>query len=454
MNICIIKAGSAIVTQNDNMLDLNAIQGICLQIIELSKSGWKVILVSSGAVACGKGAVETGRNSHDKSNYSNSILAALGQSKLIYYYSSLLNTSNSNIDVGQILVTRKSISNSENYINLKKTITGMLEKNIIPIINENDALGLSEINFIDNDQLASIIAVMVSAKKCILLSEVGAVFTKNPKLHDDALRISEIDIDDNRVVIDDSNSSKGGMKSKLDVFNMMGMFGIKCTLIGKDDICKLHDIIENNLSIGTRLKHIDVKGSTRVKDWLSTSAIPKGIVLISPLGADVLSGRTDRDEESNLYSIGICGFLGHFDKGEVVSVRDEQLNLVGVGVSKCSSEDLKQKKYGRVFIRKNNFIRLEKYPFIDLDMLNIKLTLKKLRKRLFESDDEKFTITPLAGDIDKSKTTLDDESIVISRSDVKDLIGLFRDAKKRFSVSFDEWLIYSALEGVYEKYDQ
>jgi len=152
-------------------------------------------------------------------------------------------------------------------------------------------------------------------------------------------------------------------------------------------------------------------------------------------------------------SLGICGHLGQFDKGEVVSVRDEQLNLIGVGVSKCSSEDLKQKKYGRVFIRKNDFLRLVEYPFVDLDMMNIKQTLTKLRKKLHDSDDDKFIIAPLSGDIDRSEISIEDELTIIDRSEVKDLTGLFRHAKQQFSLTFDEWLIYSSLEGSYEKYE-
>ena len=123
MNICVIKAGSAVVTQENNMLDFNIMQGICQQIIYLSKNGWKIVLVSSGAVACGRRFLIKQYKSQ-QNNYSNSIYASLGQGKLISYYSSFINTNNSNLDVGQILLNRESVSNRENYNHIKNIILG------------------------------------------------------------------------------------------------------------------------------------------------------------------------------------------------------------------------------------------------------------------------------------------------------------------------------------------
>lgn len=452
MKICVIKAGSAIVTQDNNMLDLNTIQNICHQIIKLNTKGWRIILVSSGAVACGKGTIEASQDIIKRhKSYADSILASLGQGRLIYYYSSFLNTNSSNLDVGQILVNRVSLSFRENYTNLKKIILGMLDSNIIPIINENDALGLKGINFLDNDQLASIIAIMVRAKACLLLSDVGAVYTKNPKLYKDAKKLSEIDINNANIEIDDSNSSRGGMKSKIDVFKLMSRFGIQCILSGKNDISLLCDIVDGTTIKGTRLKLIKEKRYSITKEWLGTSAIPKGMVLISSAGADVMAGRTEKNSKSNLYSIGICGYLGNFGKGDIVSVRDEQLNLIGIGKSKCSSSDLQERNYGSVFIHENDFFQLSSYPFNDLDMIKIKSTLKQLRKRLLSHDDERFIIAPISADIDLKTTKIEEESIVISREKIKKFLTMFKYAKLHFSLTFDEWLIYCALEGFYEK---
>jgi glutamate 5-kinase len=454
MNICVIKAGSAIVTQNDNTLDLNAIQNICQQIIYLSKIGWKIVLVSSGAVACGKGLLLNRDDKRNRKNeYSNSIMASLGQGKLISYYSSLINTNNSNLDVGQVLVTRKAISSKENFNNLKNIILGMLDANIIPIINENDVLGMHGISFTDNDQLAAIISVMVDAKISILLSEIGAVYTRNPQIYNDAIRLKELDFATNykQIEVDDSHSSRGGMQSKLDFFNIMNTFGNQCVLIGKEDIKNLSKSIEGKIEIGTTLKNNQTKKNSAMKKWLATSAIPKGMVLVSPLGAEIMAGKTKNKTKSNLYSSGICGYFGKFDKGDIVSIRDEKLNLIGIGRSKCSCADLENKNYGDVFIHENDFFQLNKHYFIDSDMLNIRATLLKLRKRLFLSDDEKIIISPLNSDIDLSVTSIEKESIIINRSEVSDLISLWKDAKRNFSLNFEDWMIYATLEGVYEK---
>jgi glutamate 5-kinase len=450
MKICVVKAGSAIVTQSKGKLDLNILQSICEQIIDLSSQGWKVILVSSGSVAAG-----CWKNIQDIKTSENPIYASIGQSRLIYYYSNFIDASHSNLNVGQILLTREHLADKNNYVQLKNNLIAMLQNNIVPIVNENDALGKSQISFLDNDQLATIIAAMVDAEMMIILSEVGGVFTKNPKLYKDAILLEELDFSNpnQTIEIDDKNVSRGGMKSKLDCFKVMSRLGKRCALLGKSDISSINSVVLKNEKIGTQLKSTQSSSLDSIKTWLLTSAIPKGMIVLSPLGADVIAGRTEKDLRSNLYTIGVVDYFGHFERRDVVSIRDENFNLIGIGRCRYSRADLDSAKCGDVFIHDNEFIRLDIYPFINLDVMHIKKRIKDLGLKSVDIyDKDIYTFLPKnynPGKDSKSKKDIDPQLMTnINKNDLDKFFTSWKNAKKQFvGIGREEWIIYGAFDG-------
>lgn len=451
--ICVIKAGSAVVTQDDRTLDLNMLQILCRQIGILHSMQWKVILVSSGAVACGAGIFALRKEKGVRHEFSGALSASVGQSRLISYYSSLLNTYSPALYAGQVLISRDTLTYRENYVILQSVIRGMLENDILPIINENDAIGLHDNRFSDNDHLAATISTMIDADLSILISDIDAVYTMNPKNNPDAIPLRTLDFEKESVniEIDDAISSRGGMKTKLDFFYSMYMFGIDCILVHKDALRKstLDSIIEDR-SIGTRLetKKDKARSIGSYKKWLATCALPRGIVIVSPLGAEALSGKSQKIHRTNLYCAGIVESLGQFDKGEIVSVRDERMALIGIGRTRYSSQDILEAGCRGVLMHDNEFFRMERNLFVNNDKAYIESVLKRMKC----NSELRLTINKpgliIVETSIKGKSEDEALKIEIKGDDARRLWQQAKDAKINIGIrQVDDWIMYAAMEG-------
>lgn len=448
--ICLIKAGSAVVTRKDGTLDLNTMQDIGKTITLLIKEGWSPILVSSGASSAGKGFL--GSHKIDK-DIIKPLTASIGQSNLIAYYINLLKLSSPKIQVAQLLINRRNLTNYNVYNYVKKNITAMLLNNILPIINENDVLWEDEVCFSDNDHLASVIAGMLNVDTVLLFSDIDGVYNKNPKIYNGAEKIINLSdsYKDWNVSIDDSNVSNGGMKSKLDVFKKMSILGIDVHLMSKHILNESQKVIDmlnvNIFDDGTHLLCQNKKNFSDYKRWLLSSSTPKGIVIISEKGASALSQENNTEHRTNLYCIGVQKFYGKFDKGDIVTLRDEKFNLIGFGKTSYSFEDLIAKKCreGRVFIHDDFFINTCDDFFVSRDkelieqyvnnLKNIEGYRVKSNKPLIVIDNQK------KGSCKKNSADIDE--IIINQELTSNIKFEAKQACKKLSITFDDWIIFS-----------
>ena len=163
-----VKVGSNVLTRKDGTLDVTRMSALVDQVVDLRKAGVEVILVSSGAVAAGRSEVRPVRklDSVDQRQ----LFSAVGQAKLINRYYELFREHG--IAVGQVLTMKESFGTRRHYLNQKNCMTVMLENGIIPIVNENDTVSVSELMFTDNDELSGLIASMMGAQALIILSNV------------------------------------------------------------------------------------------------------------------------------------------------------------------------------------------------------------------------------------------------------------------------------------------
>lgn len=452
--ICVIKAGSAVVTQKDGTLDLNIIQNICKEIGILINNGWKPILVSSGASSAGKGLLK--EVNIDKAEL-RALSASIGQSSLISYYVNFLRVYAPTIQTGQILLTRENVIEYIGYSNLSVNISKMIECGILPIINENDVVSNKELSFTDNDQIASIIALMSNASAVILISEANGVYSKNPSIYNDAKRYSILpqDVTKWEIEINDSNVSNGGMTSKIDVFKCMAHMGINCALIGKESLYKdtLYKIItkDEKLSIGTILLCNSTTQYEKYKKWLLTAALPKAIVIVSDMGAKAISGENNDKYRTNLYLIGIEKYFGHFERGDIVSLRDHEFNLIGIGKAQYSSEELKDKKLRRqreessVFIHDNNFVRFEKDFFVNRD----KELVEKVHSKIKEDSFRIVNVRPclIIDNQIKSNKKRSVKKFDFTESQTAEILKESRIASKKIGITHDIWRLFGAILG-------
>lgn len=163
-------------TRRDGTLDVTRMSALTDQIAELHKAGVEIILISSGAVASGRSEVRPAKklDSVDQRQ----LFSAVGQAKLINRYYELFREHG--IPVGQVLTTKENFGTRRHYLNQKNCMSVMLENGVIPIVNENDTISVSELMFTDNDELSGLIASMMDAGALIILSNIDGIYNGPP----------------------------------------------------------------------------------------------------------------------------------------------------------------------------------------------------------------------------------------------------------------------------------
>jgi len=183
----VVKVGSALVTNNGTGLDLAAIADWARQIAALRQQGKEIILVSSGAVACGVQRLGWGRR--PKTVHEKQAAAAVGQAGLVEAYEAAF--SKHGLNTAQILLTHEDLADRKRYLNARSTLTTLLELGVVPIINENDTVITDEIKFGDNDTLGALVANLVEAEALIILTDQKGLYTADPRKDPNATLIQE-----------------------------------------------------------------------------------------------------------------------------------------------------------------------------------------------------------------------------------------------------------------------
>ena len=236
MRRIVIKVGSNVLTRRDGKLDVTRMSALVDQIAWLRRQGIEVILVSSGAVACGRREL-TVEHSLD-SVEQRQLFSAVGQVKLVGLYYDLFREYG--IHVGQVLTMKENFEPGEQYSNQQACMSVMLENDVLPIVNENDTVSVTELMFTDNDELSGLITQMMQADTLILLSNIDGIYTTSP---DDpsAELIREVapgrDLSE-YIRPEKSAFGRGGMHSKYTTASKVSKAGIRVIIANgeRDDI--------------------------------------------------------------------------------------------------------------------------------------------------------------------------------------------------------------------------
>ena len=172
----VVKVGSNVLTKDDGTPDTERMAKLVKQIVFLKEQGLQVVLVSSGAVAFARNSICF--EDKTESVVRKQILASIGQIDIIYAYKDLFHAAGH--QVAQIVVTPQDFLSRRHFLNIKGCLSGLLSHGIIPIINENDAVAVTELMFTDNDELASMTAAMIDADTLILLTNVDGIYNGHP----------------------------------------------------------------------------------------------------------------------------------------------------------------------------------------------------------------------------------------------------------------------------------
>ncbi len=221
-------------TTSEGKLDITRMSALVDQVAWLRRSDWDVVLVSSGAVACGR--KELPINDFLDSVEQRQLFSAMGQVKLVNLYYDLFREYG--LHIGQVLTTKDNFLSERTMQNQRACMEVMLQHGVIPIVNENDTVSIEELMFTDNDELSGLIAQMVHARQLILLSNVDGVYTGRPDAPDSRLIYKVLPTDDFRSCIQNTRSSagRGGMTSKYATAQRVAALGIEVTIAnGKRD---------------------------------------------------------------------------------------------------------------------------------------------------------------------------------------------------------------------------
>lgn len=332
-----IKVGSNVITQPDGSLNSWRISRIVEDIAVLFRHDKEVILISSGAVAAGRGEVNP--SSRTSLVTSRQVLAAVGQVKLMSSYQFLFGKFG--IPAGQVLTTKESFSDRMHYLNMKNCITAMLDNKVIPIVNENDAIAIDELMFTDNDELSGLIASMMNCDVLIMLTNVDGIYKGDPK-QEGAELIREISVDagrmDKYISSGISGSGRGGMLSKYGNARKAALEGTDVYIANGTRDSIILDITRKKDVPFTRLAGASNR-TTGIKKWITHSdSFVKGAVRINDGAKNALLG----EKASSLLFIGITDIDGLFKKGDLVRILDSEGNIIGIGKSQFDSGQAEQ----------------------------------------------------------------------------------------------------------------
>lgn len=351
-----VKVGSNVLTRRDGTLDVTRMSALVDQVAELHKTGVEIILVSSGAVASGRSEVHPTKklDSVDQRQ----LFSAVGQAKLINRYYELFREHG--IAVGQVLTMKENFATRRHYLNQKNCMTVMLENGVIPIVNENDTISVSELMFTDNDELSGLIASMMDAQALIILSNINGIYNGSPADPTSEV-IREIGQGkDLSSYIQASKSSfgRGGMLTKTNIARKVADEGITVIIAnGKLDNILVDLIQRPESTLCTRFIP-SAEPVSSIKKWIAHSeGFAKGELHINQCATEVLNS----DKAISILPVGITAIEGEFEKDDIVRIIDFEGNPVGVGKANCDSAQAREAmgKHGKKPVVHYDYLYIE-----------------------------------------------------------------------------------------------
>jgi len=335
----VVKLGTGVLTDPCKQIDPEQVEQLVGQVAAQRQAGKEVVLVTSGAVGAGMGAL--GYEKRPAQLAELQACAAVGQTRLMATYEKLF--SRFNLHVAQVLLTHDDLEHHERHLNARNTLVTLLERGVVPIINENDAVSFTELKFGDNDKLSALVASLLPADLLVILTTVDGLledFGKaNPKT------ISTIEQIDERLEKmaggTDSVMAVGGMASKIQAARIVMRAGIPMVIASGRKKAVLARVLEG-ADEGTVFipQPTLLKGRKR---WIAFFHYPKGALFVDEGAKKAL-----REGGKSLLPPGIARCEGDFDAGDIVRICDLNGTEFARGISRFSSVDIQARQLVRV----------------------------------------------------------------------------------------------------------
>src|SRR5438876_3684749 len=346
----VVKLGTGVLTNDRKQPDLAQMEQLVAQVAAQRKAGKEMVLVTSGAVGAGMGALGYDRRPVGLAELQ--ACAAVGQSRLMATYENLF--ARFELKVAQVLLTHDDLQHHERHLNARNTLVTLLGRGVVPIINENDAISFTELKFGDNDTLSALVACLLPADLLVVLTTVDGVLENfgqaNPRT------ISTIEQIDERIEQlaggTGSATAIGGMASKIQAAKMVARSGIPLVIASG----KKEDVLPHILA-GEEEGTLFVPQPTRLKGrkrWIAFFHHPKGALFV-----DAGAKKALREKGKSLLPPGVARCEGGFSAGEVVRICDLDGTEFARGISDFSSDEIKALQLARVeVVHRDNLVLL------------------------------------------------------------------------------------------------
>lgn len=343
----VVKIGSNVLTRADGSIDATRMSALVDQIATLHHNGVEVILVSSGAVACGRSEITP--THHMDSVACRQFFSAVGQVKLINRYYGLFHEYG--ITCGQILTTKESFGTRGHYLNQRNCMEVMLENKVLPIINENDTISVTELMFTDNDELSGLVSAMMGAEALIILSNIDGIYDGDPHSPSSHVIRHISPSEDLSAYIQTAGSSfgRGGMRTKSRIASKVAEEGTEVIIANgkKDNI--LTALVSGQDVLCTRFTPSE-KSASGVKKWIAHSeSFAKGIIYVNEGAYQALIA----PKAVSLLPVGVEKIEGYWEKDDIVRILAPNGTQIGVGrisVNSDTAESTIGKKGGKALI--------------------------------------------------------------------------------------------------------
>lgn len=328
----VVKIGSALLTNNGQGLDRQAIAGWVSQLVALQQKGIEIVLVSSGSVA--EGMSRLGWKTRPKGMHELQAAAAVGQMGLVQTWEQLFQAHG--IHTAQILVTHDDLSDRKRYLNARNTLQTLIDLGVVPVVNENDTVVTDEIRFGDNDTLGALVTNLVAADLLVILTDQLGMFEADPRKQPDARRISIARAADPALLgmagAEGGALGRGGMATKVRAAQLAARSGAATMIVGgriDDVLTRVHA----GEDVGTFLVPDKTPMAAR-KQWLAGHLQMRGVLTL-----DEGAVRALREKGVSLLPVGVKSVSGRFDRGEMVSCVGPDGERVACGLVNYDSDE-------------------------------------------------------------------------------------------------------------------
>lgn len=331
----VVKIGSALLTNNGQGLDRQAIAGWVSQLVALQRQGIEIVLVSSGSVA--EGMSRLGWKSRPKDMDKLQAAAAVGQMGLVQTWEQSFQAHG--IHTAQILVTHDDLSDRTRYLNARNTLLTLIELGVVPVVNENDTVVTDEIRFGDNDTLGALVTNLVEADLLVILTDQLGMFDADPRKNPDATRISSARALDSSLLAmagaEGGALGRGGMATKVRAAQLAARSGAATMIVGG----RIEDVLDRvhaGDDVGTFLVADKAPMAAR-KQWLAGHLQMRGVLTLDEGAVRVL-----RERGVSLLPVGVKEVTGQFSRGEMVACVGPDGERVACGLVNYDSDEARK----------------------------------------------------------------------------------------------------------------